>query len=119
VLRSFYRDGPPRNTRQGAELYDMLRDVETTYDTVMELRRTGDLERARELSAEKRNTLALRRGAAWVEKRLAEFDRANRQITADPLLDGEEKRLRLDSLAERRNEFVRRAHDRLRSRLRE
>jgi hypothetical protein len=85
----------------------------------MELRRTGDLERARELIAEKRGTLALRRGAAWVEKRLAEFDRANRQITADPRLDGEEKRLRLDSLAERRNEFVRRAHDRLRSRLRE
>jgi len=119
ILRSFYRDGPARNTRQAGELYDMLHDVETTYATVMELRRTGDMDRAKELAEKNNSMLALRRGTAWVEKRLAEFDKANRQITMDAALGAEEKRRRLDDLAEKRNVFVRRVHDKLQERMRE
>ncbi len=119
VLRSFYRDGPPRNTRQGAELYDRLRDVETTYNTVMELRRTGDRDRAQEIIEEKRGVLGLHGVAARVERRLAAFAKANRRITDDPSLDAGEKRQRLDALTERRNAFVNRVHDRMRERLRE
>ncbi|MBI5520199.1 MAG: hypothetical protein HY916_09080 [Desulfovibrio sp.] len=117
VLRSFYREGPSRNTRQGSELYDMLRDVEATYNTVTELRRTGDLDRARELAEAERASLRLHPMASAVQDRLAVFDKRARLIQVDRAMSAEEKRVKLDELAERRNAYVKRMHATMRGRL--
>jgi hypothetical protein len=117
VLRSFFREGPARNTRQGSELYDMLNDVDKAYATVMELRRTGDLGRAREIVQEDRAKLGLHAVSSSVQDRLAAFDKRARLIQRSRTMTGEEKAEKLDALQQRRNDYVKRVHATMRRRL--
>ncbi|KAF0234325.1 MAG: hypothetical protein FD177_881 [Desulfovibrionaceae bacterium] len=117
LVRSFYRESPARHSKQDTEIYEMIREVQTLYATVKDLRRTGDKERAQEIIEGNREKLGLRRAASQVELRLAEFNKQARLIHADRVMSPEEKRERLDTLTQKRNEFVKRAYDKMRERM--
>jgi len=117
VVRSFYREGPARHTRQETELYEMIHEVQGLYTTVRELQRTGEMERAEETMQANRTALSLSRAANVVERRLAMFNKAVREIHADHRLSPEQKQAKLESLTAKRNAFARRAYERLSERL--
>ena len=117
LVRSFYRESPARHSKQDTEIYEMIREVQTLYATVKDLRRTGDKERSQEIIEGNREKLGLRRAAGQVELRLAEFNKQARLIHADRNMSPEEKRERLDALTQKRNEFVKLAYDKMRERM--
>ncbi len=103
VVSTFVRSEPMRSTKYLPRLYELHREVNQIYRTVREFRRSGDVERARELLKEERPKLRTRellsRGAEINSDIRKQMDRIYRSES----MSGAEKRKRIDRLITRRN----------------
>lgn len=114
IIRSFYRgEGPPRHIRQTTEFYELMKEVDSTWATVLDYRKRKNKEGARGLITDERDKLRLRKMVHTTSDRLAGINKKIRAIHEDRSLTPEEKRRRLDELTARRNEITREAMRRI------
>lgn len=109
LVKSFVREDPARATRWKTELYDMDREVDEIYRSVMAYRRDGDGARAKALIEKEGRKLAARPGLSAATDRLADIRRERERVFRDPDMTREDKRLRLDELQAVENELAQRA----------
>lgn len=117
VVKSFYRgDEPPKNTKYLTEFYDLLKEVEQTYASIQEARKTGDRDRVRELRDENMELLRTRSMMEGSRDQLSAINRRMRRILYDKDMTGDEKREELDELTAKKNSVAKRAIERVESR---
>src|SRR5690606_29448891 len=98
VIASFIREDPARGTRYATELYQMRKEVERLYRTIMALAQEGNREKAealRDENLEKLRMLGILRGTT---EAISGYRRQMDEIMRDPGMTGHEKRLKLDEL---------------------
>lgn len=98
LVKAFVREDPARGTRWKTELYEMHREVEEVYRSVMAFQRDGDVERAHRLIQTQGAKLAARSMLGSATQQLAELHRERERVYRDPAMTKEAKRRRLDDL---------------------
>ncbi len=117
VVKSFYRgDEPPKNTKYLTEFYDLLKEVDETYNSIQEARKTGDWDRVLELRDENTELLRTRSMMEGSRDQLSAINRRTRRILYDKDMTGDEKREELDELTAKKNSVAKRAIERVESR---
>lgn len=109
LLKSFYRDDPPRNTRWRTELWEMHKEAQDVYRAVNAYRKDGNAEMAQALI--KREIVPLQR-RALLDNATDTVSALTKQIDIimrDRVMTPEQKRKRIDELTARQNQVAKQA----------
>jgi len=93
-------------TKYGTQFYNMSREMTRTFRDIKELRELGDIERARSIADKKRLMLRYRKSTNKLQRRASEINNEISRITADPNMDGDLKKMRINRLNQIRNSIL-------------
>ena len=107
VIRRFYQQDPPLNTKWETEFYDMLGEARRLHGTLRELDKIGRSEIA---DVKEREPLAPEaKPLERASQNLQKINQEMRKVRRDEFLGPEEKRARLDDLTMERNDLLKRS----------
>lgn len=108
VLRSFWSEQPPRNTRYTTDFYAFRQQVEEAVRGIKALQSQGLLDDAKEMADSHRPELALRHLVEGTAAALTKLNQRERLAGYSTTMTAEQKRAELDRIIEMRNELTRR-----------
>jgi hypothetical protein len=110
LVGRFVRD-PLGRTKYATRVYDTFKEIDELAATINHYRKSGDLEMARQVAAENRDTLKYKAFAQAVKRQLSNIRKLERAIWQNERLDAEQKRERLDNLTERKRAIYKKAYE--------
>jgi len=111
-LNRFVKSGP-ENTKYATRFYDFAEEMAKMVNEVKYYQASGDMEMARTLADENRDSIRMKR---FVNLTKTQLSRVRKQETAtweSTTLSAKEKRVRLDALRETKNGIYKRAYDKI------
>lgn len=108
VAKVMYQGDAPRSSKYQAEFYDMLTEADQLHRTLKSYREEGRLEAAASLLENSRDKLRHRPALGLARRQLGNIRNQMDAIYRDKVMDGAEKRRRLDDLQRRANEVAER-----------
>lgn len=104
---------PAPQSRYVTEFYDQARAVSEVMADIKRARESGDMERARELTADSEKEVQQAKTFQRAQRQMSQINANIRRTRADVTLSAEQKRERLDQLTAQRNELARRVRTRM------
>ena len=108
VAKVLYQGDAPRSSKYQAEFFDMLTEADQLHRTLKSYREEGRLEAAADLLESSREKLRHRPALGLARRQLGNIRNQMDAIYRDKVMDGAEKRRRLDDLQRRANEVAER-----------
>jgi hypothetical protein len=96
-------------TKFGTQFYYMSREMNRVFNDMRELRELGEIERARSIGEKKKLALRYRKTFGKIQRRATKYNNQIARITADPKMDGDLKRVRINRLTQMRDAMLRSA----------
>ena len=93
-------------TKHSTMFYNMSKEMSRTFRDIKELRELGDIERARTKQEKNRLMLKYRKSTNRLQRRASEINNEIARITADPNMDGDLKKQRINILTQKRNAIL-------------
>jgi len=110
LVGRFVRE-PLGRTKYATRMYDAFKEIDELAATINHYRKSGDLERARQVASENRDTLKYKAFAQAVKRQLSNIRKLERAIWQNERMDAEQKRERLDNLTERKRTIYKKAYE--------
>ena len=107
VLRRFWRNPNPRNTKYVSDMYEMLEEANGLHRTLNAYRQQRRLDEAQELLKDSRGKLAARKALNSVAASIRKLNAQQRQIMYSDL-DPDTKRARIEEITRRKNSLAKR-----------
>ena len=107
VIKAIVANKNLRNSRYGTLFYEQLKEANTAFADIKELRELGELEEAQELFKDKRLPLSYRKQFSKLQRKLSKVNKQIRRIANDPGMDGDLKRQRINRETEKKNALLR------------
>ena len=96
-----------KHTKYTTMFYEQLKEMNQVFADIREMRKLGDLERARGTIEENRLLLRYRTSYNRLARRLTKINNVIKRVTNDPRMDGQMKRQRLNRLQQLKNQLTR------------
>jgi hypothetical protein len=106
LVGNFVESLPSNSSRYVQQMYDQAREIEQAYASYRSRLKLGDIEGAREILADERETILRRPAATNLVRAESLINVQIRRTEANAELNGAEKRERLDALYARRNQLA-------------
>ena len=112
VVGDFLKGADTTSSKYTQRFYDQQREIDQVYAAFTQARKEGDIERARELAGD--DKLKLRGLYQSANKRMQEIGQQIKRIETSATMPADEKRLRLDTLVQARNQLAMSVDERMR-----
>ena len=96
-----------KHTKYTTMFYEQLKEMNQVFSDIREMRKLGELERARGTIEENRLLLRYRTSYNRIARRLTKINNVIKRVTNDPRMDGQMKRQRLNRLQQLKNQLTR------------
>lgn len=93
-------------SRYLSRFYEDMKGIEQAYASYTAALKSGDAEKAREIMAEDGDKIAQYKRTEAIKRGLTTISQQIKRVEEDKTLSGEEKRIRIDALRQRRAEFA-------------
>lgn len=113
VLRRFIAPKVPRSTRYINDFYEMKKEVDMLYGTILRLETEGQVQRVLELRREEGRKLGMRDAIKDVDASIKKLNLYMRMIQRNPTMSADQKREQIDRLRAIKNRLARTAMQRL------
>jgi hypothetical protein len=87
--------------------YDQMKEMNQVFSDIREMRRLGDIERAKDKIEKNKMLLRYRTSYNRLSRRMTKINHVIKRITNDPKMSGEMKRQRLNRLQQLKNQLAR------------
>jgi len=112
LLGRFIKEaGPARNTKHATRFYETMREIDQLVGTINDYKKTGDLDKARKLRDRNKEKLALMPRMNSIRKSLSDINVQIRKVYNSKTLTPKEKRNKLNTLIQRKNDKTKRAYE--------
>lgn len=115
LLGRFIREAPARHTKYVTRFYEMAREMDVLVGTINHYKRTGDIEKAIELSRTSRVTKSYKKAINRVRLYLRNVNARIKVIHYQRNLTATQKKERINKLLDQRNQMIKRAYESLKS----
>lgn len=112
VVGDFLKGADATSSKYTQRFYDQQREIDQVYAAFTQARKEGDIERARELAGD--DKLKLRGLYQSANKRMQEIGQQIKRIETSATMPADQKRLRLDTLVQARNQLAMSVDERMR-----
>ncbi|MDQ2140923.1 hypothetical protein RBI14_22400 [Alcaligenaceae bacterium B3P038] len=112
VAGDFLKGADTTSSKYTQRFYDQQREIDQVYAAFTQARKEGDIERARELASD--DKLKLRGLYQSANKRMQEIGQQIKRIESSATIPADDKRLRLDTLVQARNQLAMSVDERMR-----
>ena len=102
VIKRFYQSDPPRSNKYRTEFYELYKDLNEKYNTILAYRKVGDVATARAKYREYQNDLKYHKSMKQIARSVSKINLQLRRIHASKM-SPDAKRKRIDSLIEKKN----------------
>ena len=96
-----------RHTKYMTMFYDQMKEMNQVFSDIREMRRLGDIERAKDKIEKNKMLLRYRTSYNRLSRRMTKINHVIKRITNDPKMSGEMKRQRLNRLQQLKNQLAR------------
>ena len=107
-INRFIREGADPSNKWVGEVYDLRREANEIYNGIRALREDGQREAAMELMKENRSLLAVRKSVNRLAQSISKITKQINKFRSSESLSGSEKKDRLNTLINRRNQMAER-----------
>lgn len=112
LVGSFVRQADnPRYTKYMSEFYDAMNNANELAGDVAHFKRTGEFDKARELTRKHKNIFSYRKALNKTYKKLSDLSAKIKGTWLRTDLDADEKKKRIDKYTQQRNDLVRKVYN--------
>ena len=108
LVGNFAEELPSARSRYVTQFYDQAKIINEAYASYMHKVAIGEKDAAQEMKIDDRNKLAAESRVAAVQRELADINAQSRRIEADPNMESDTKRTKLNLLDVKRNKIAER-----------
>lgn len=108
ITRRFVQKLPVKRTKYTTMFYENLREINQVYADMANYRKLGELEKAREIVSENRDTLGMRKIYNSASKKLTQINNQMRRVRGNKKLTAKQKKAEIDRLRGLKNAITER-----------